>query len=216
MKEISLGVGQVLGEPGETVETVYFPSSAVISVVMAMEDGREVETASIGNESVAGLLSGLTGHAPVTRMYVQIAGGAIKLPAARLRARAIESPAFAELVLRSAQANAAQTEQSTACNALHHLSARLARWLLICQDRVDSPVMILTQEYMGVMAGALRSSISLTASEFKDAGLIRYSRGQVEILDRPRLEQRACECYRADRNIRAGLLSGRYNGVANR
>jgi CRP-like cAMP-binding protein len=215
MREVSLSAGQVLCEQGRLTELVYFPASAVISVVTAMEDGREVETASIGNEGVAGLLSALTDVPPRTRMYVQIPGAAISLPASRLRAQAIESVPFAQLVLRSAQANAAQTEQSAACNALHHLPARLARWLLICQDRVDSPVMTLTQDYMGVMAGALRSSISLTASEFKEAGLIRYSRGQLEILDRRGLEKRACECYRADRANRESLLFGDYHGVAN-
>jgi CRP-like cAMP-binding protein len=139
-------------------------------------------------------------------MYVQIPGGSISLPAAQLRTRTLDSPTLLTLILRHAQANAMQAEQSVACNAVHSLSARLARWLLICQDRVDSRVMPLTQDYMGVMVGALRSSISLTASEFKQAGLIHYSRGQVEILDRPGLERRACECYRADRANRENLL----------
>jgi CRP-like cAMP-binding protein len=206
MTEVALGVGQVLCEPGQSMEMVYFPSSAVISVVTVIADGRDFEVASIGHESVAGMLPALTGIAPVTRMYVQIPGGAISLPAAGLRARIHDSPTLLTLILRHAQANAMQAEQSVACNAVHPLPARLARWLLICQDRVDSPVMSLTQDYMGVMAGALRSSISLTASEFKQAGLIHYSRGQVEILDRPGLEHRACECYRVDRANRENLL----------
>jgi CRP-like cAMP-binding protein len=202
MKEGALASGQVLCEPGQAMDRVYFPSSAVISVVTVMQDGRDVETASIGHEGVAGLLSALTGISPATRMYVQMPGSAISLPAAALRDRVGESPALMKLSLRCAQATNMQTEQSVACNALHHLSARLARWLLICQDRVDSPIMILTQDYMGVMAGALRSSISIAASEFKRAGLIRYSRGLVEILDRAGLEDRACECYAKDRAVR--------------
>jgi CRP-like cAMP-binding protein len=184
------------------MERVYFPSSAVISVVTVMRDGRDVETASIGHESVAGLLSALTGIPPKTRMFVQLPGAAISLPSINLRNRVHESPVLMMLILRCAQASAMHTEQSVACNALHHLPARLARWLLISHDRVDSPRMILTQEYMGVMAGALRSSISIAASEFKSAGLIRYSRGSVEILDRDGLERRACECYETDRTVR--------------
>ncbi len=199
MKEVSLSVGQVLHEPGDEVDQVYFPSSAVLSVVTVMEDGRSVEASSIGYEGVGGLLPALTGLEIATRMFVQIPGGAISVPAPRLRALVSESPAALKLILRCIQAIGGQAEQSVACNALHALPGRLARWLLICQDRVDSSSMTLTQDYMGVMAGALRSSVSQTASEFKDAGLIRYSRGQVEILDRSGLERRACECYRADR-----------------
>ena len=199
MKEASLSAGQVLHEPGDVVDVVYFPSSAVLSVVTVMEDGRSVEASSVGYEGVGGLLPALTGAGTATRMFVQIPGAAITLPAARVRARVGESPALLKQILRYIQANASQAEQSVACNALHALPARLARWLLICQDRVDSPSMTLTQDYMGVMAGALRSSVSQAASEFKDSGLIRYSRGQVEILDRPGLERRACECYRVDR-----------------
>jgi CRP-like cAMP-binding protein len=206
MKETALGVGQGLCEPGQEMTSVYFPSSAVISVVTVMEDGRNVEVASVGYESVAGLLPALTETPPTTRMFVQIAGGAISLPTAVLRERTSQSPGLLKLVLRYAQATAAQAEQSTACNAVHVLPARLARWLLASQDRVDNPVMLLTQDYMGVMAGALRSSVSLAAGEFKEAGLIRYTRGQVEILDRPGLEKRACECYRADHAIRETLL----------
>ena len=206
MKEVSLGAGQVLHEPGDTVELVYFPSSAVVSVVTVMGDGRSVETASIGYEGVGVLLPALTGVPSESRMFAQIPGGAISLPAARLRARMNESPALLKLILRYIQANMAQAEQSVACNALHGLPARLARWLLICQDRVDSPSMTLTQDYMGVMAGALRSSVSLTASEFKESGLIHYSRGQVQILDRPGLERRACECHRADKAVMQALV----------
>jgi CRP-like cAMP-binding protein len=98
-------------------------------------------------------------------------------------------------ILQSTQAAAARVEQSAACCAVHSLAARLARWLLTCEDRVGRPTIALTQDDMGMMAGALRSSISLAASEFKHAGLIRYSRGHLEIVDRPGLERLACECY---------------------
>jgi CRP-like cAMP-binding protein len=205
LKEIALFGGETLCEPGQPMRSVYFPSSSAISIVAVMRDGRDVETASTGYEGVAGLLPALTHVAPLTRMFVQIGGGAISLPAERLDARARQSPALMDLILRFAQAGAAQAEQSAACYALHHLPARLARWLLLCADRVDRSTMMLTQDDMGVMAGALRSSISVTASEFKQMGLIRYTRGQVEILDRPGLERRACECYGINRTSRDEL-----------
>jgi CRP-like cAMP-binding protein len=199
LSETTLFGHETLCAPGEAISSVYFPSSSAISIVTVMSDGRDVETVSVGYEGVAGLLPALTGEAPSTRMFVQIGGGAVSLPADALRAHAVQSPSLMALALRFAQARAAQAEQSAACFALHHLPERLARWLLICEDRVDRPSLMLTQDDMGVMAGALRSSISVTASEFKEQGLIRYSRGLVEILDRPGLERRACECYSIDR-----------------
>lgn len=206
LKEIALFEGDRLGEAGDRVQSVYFPSSSAISIVTVMSDGRGVETASIGNEGVAGMLPALTQVAPSTRMEVQIGGGAISLPAETLRTRAHHSPSLMALILRLEQMRTAQADQAAACHALHHLPARLARWLLVCQDRVDRPNMVLTQDHMGVIAGALRSSISLIASEFKAQGLIHYSRGHLEIVDRPGLERQACECYHADRSS-GGVLT---------
>jgi CRP-like cAMP-binding protein len=119
----------------------------------------------------------------------------LSLPAAKLNAEAYRNPRFMDLVLQFVQAGLEEAKRCVACNALHRLPARLARWLLVSQDRVDRPLMMLTQDNMSMMTGALRSSISMTAGEFKQAGLITYSRGHVEILDRDRLERRACECY---------------------
>jgi CRP-like cAMP-binding protein len=207
LKEVALFGGEVLGEPHCLSPWVYFPSNSAISIVSVMSDGREVETTSIGYCGAAGLLPALTRVAPSSRMFVQIGGGAITLPADKLSERAARSPALMALILRSAQALSAQAERSAACYALHHLSARLARWLLICEDRVNRPQMELTQDHMGVMAGALRSSISLAASEFKEMGLIRYSRGHLEIVDRAGLERRACECYASDNTRREAILT---------
>ena len=198
LREIALFGGEILAEPGAPIRSVYFPSNSTISIVTIMSDGKDVETVSIGCESVAGLLPAVTRIAPTTRTRVQIGGGAVSLPD-KLRDRASQSPPLMALILRFAQDRAAQAEQSAACFALHSLPSRLARWLLICEDRVDRSTMLLTQDEMGVMAGALRSSISMLASDFKQQGLISYSRGHLQILDRPGLEARACECYRVDR-----------------
>jgi CRP-like cAMP-binding protein len=198
MREITLSDGQLLGAPGDAVERVYFPSSCAISSVAIMADGRGVETASVGFDGVAGLAHALTHEVQSTRMTALIGGAAYVLPANALRAQADRSPALMHLILRFLHAAVEQAEHSSACHAAHHLPARLARWLLICQDRVDRSMIPLTQDGMGMMTWALRSSVSMAASEFKDAGLIRYSRGQVEILNRDGLERLACECYRAD------------------
>jgi CRP-like cAMP-binding protein len=199
LREIALFGGEVLSDPNAPITSVYFPSNSTISIVTIMSDGREVETVSIGCESAAGLLPAVTHTAPTTCMRVQIGGGAISLPADKLCARAHRSAPLMALILQFAQDRSAQAEQSAACYALHSLPSRLARWLLVCEDRVDRSTMLLTQDEMGVMAGALRSSISMLASDFKRQGLISYSRGHLQILDRPRLEAQACECYAADR-----------------
>src|SRR5579863_5136095 len=198
LSEATLSRGQTLARPGDLVEFIHFPGSAAIGSAAVMSDGRAVETATIGYENVVGLLPGLTQMPSLSRIFVQIGGSAISLPADKLRERAAESPSLIALILRFAQAGAAQAEQSAACNALHPLSGRFARWLLTCDDRVDQATMTLTQGDLAVMCGALRSSISHTASDFKRDGLIGYSRGLIEILDRAGLEERACECYAVD------------------
>jgi CRP-like cAMP-binding protein len=203
---------QVLCEHDVRAASVYFPLDAVVSSLVVMDDGRDVETISVGFESAVGLLSALADAPQITRSYVQISGEAVAVPASAIRARVRESPALLTLVLRHALANAALTEQSAACNALHHLPARLARRLLNCQDRIQGPVMKLTQDYLSVATGALPSSISLKVSEFRDDGLIRYSRGVIQILDRKGLEGRACECYRAEGGVHRTLRRLHANG----
>lgn len=208
LSEVSLAAGASLCEADAFPDSVYFPSGALVSVAVLLADGREFETSSIGFEGVAGLLPCLTELPSKTRMYVQIGGGAFRLPAAQFRLRASQSPGLMRLILRHAQINSGQAEQTVACNGMHHLAERLARWLLISHDRTGTDTMLLTQDYMSVMVGALRSSISLTANGFKRDGLIDYSRGRVKILDREELERRACECYAADQANRF-LLIGR-------
>jgi CRP-like cAMP-binding protein len=199
MREVTLRVGQVLYEPGELIDVVYFPSTSVIAVVMTSKDGHDIQLSSAGYEGVAGLAQAVANQPPFTRLQVQIGGGAIAVPAAVLRAKSFSSAGLMALVLRFIKAAVDQSELTVACIASHQLAPRLARWLLTCGDRMNSSKIALTQEEMGMMAGALRGSISLTASELKGAGLIAYSRGHLEILDRPRLERLACECYRSHR-----------------
>jgi CRP-like cAMP-binding protein len=207
LQEVALGAGQLLCDAGDLPDSVYFPSNCVISTVTLLRDGRAFEVSSAGYEGVANLFPILTGIPPQTRTFVQIPGTAFRLPAPVLRAHLDLNPSMMKHVLAYLQINHAQAERTIACNAVHPLPARLARWLLISNDRVDIPVMALTQDYMCVMAGALRSSISLTASGFKRDGLVTYSRGQIKILDRPGLEKRACECYQSDQDDLVRLLA---------
>jgi len=196
MKEATWGPGLGLYEVGGPVKHAHFPSSAGLSVVTVMADGTEVECATVGYEGAVGLLPALSGAPSTNRTYVQLTGSGISISAAALRARATESPRLLELLLRSAQTLIAQEEQSVACNALHVIERRLARWLLICHDRLSVPVLPITQEYLAIMLGVQRTTVNGAAGVLRGEGLIRYSRGQLEILDREALEQRSCECYR--------------------
>lgn len=207
MREVALCDGQCLANPGDLAEWVYFPGSCSISFVVMTTDDRMVETSSVGYEGVAALANAVTDEAHRARMLATIGGGAMALPASDLRTRADQSPVLMRLVLKFMGDSIERARRVAACHAAHTLSARLARWLLTCQDRVDRPNIRLTQEGMGLMAGTLRSSISLTAGAFKDSGLISYSRGTVEILDRPRLESLACDCYRMEAGDRFGFAA---------
>ena len=195
LTEVALLAGQVLHPAGEMIDMVYFPSSAVVSVVTPTLDGRSVESATVGFESLAGLSAALSGEPSGSRVFTQVGGGAIRLPAARLRDRALESPSLMQLLLRHMDAGICQAQQSVACNALHDAGPRLARWLLMTQDRVAGPVIPLTQEYLAIMLGVQRTTVTLVASALKRAGLIKYRRGVITILDRDGLERESCECY---------------------
>lgn len=207
MREVTWGPGELLYEVSGPVDAAHFPSSAGLSVVSVMADGAAVECATVGSESAVGLLPALSGGVSSNRTFVQLAGSGISIPAAALRKRAVENPSLFDVLLRYAQVVIAQEEQSVACNALHDAEPRLARWILLNQDRLATRVLPLTQDYLAVMLGVQRTTVSAAASQLRDEGLIRYSRGQLEILDRPGLEGRACECYDALRRLHTRLLA---------
>ena len=196
LKEVTFTRGQVLFEPADPVDTLYFPSSACISVVTVMRDGGTYETATIGRESVVGMLDVLTRQPATSRAFIQIAGSGLSLPASNFRARLHVSPSLLHLVFAHARAIARQAEISAACNLAHPAENRLARWILMTQDRVGADRFDLTQDYMAIMTGVQRSTVSVMASRLKKEGVIDYSRGSVSIRDRTALRDRACECYR--------------------
>jgi len=199
---VSLNSGDILYEPGYPVDWLYFPNTAVLSVVTVMNDGRTVESDTVGYESVVGVLCALGENCCVSRTFTQIPGFAVRLSAARLRRQADQSAALRHLLIRHAQANLAQAHQSVACNALHGLNERLCRWLLMSHDRTASDRVQLTQQYLATMLGVQRTSVTETLGELADKGLIQQGRGWIQILDRGRMEALVCECYHA---VRANL-----------
>ena len=210
-KLVSLASGDVLFEPEQQAERIYFPNTAVLSVIMVMEDGRTVETDTVGNESAVGILAALGASMTVDRTVAQIPGTAVVAPASRVRQVCDDSRTLRTLLLRHTQINLAQAHQSVACNALHGVEQRLCRWLLASQDRTDRDVVEITQQFLATMVGVQRTTITQTLRDFTLAGLIRQGRGCIEIVDRRRMEARACECYAAVRATADRVAGARFD-----
>ncbi len=190
---------KILSEPGGDVDTVYFPVGAVLSVLNMMEDGRCVESSTIGREGAFGLIHAMGAPVSLNRVVVQVRGDCLTIPAEPFRQAALESPPLLNMVVRHIQAELAQTGQGVACNALHEVEPRLCRWLLMTQDRMvgDVEIVPLTHEYLALMLGIHRTSVTVAARALQRRGLIDYARGKIHILSREGLEQGACECYAA-------------------
>ena len=209
--EVSLPLGQTLHEPGDKIETVYFPTQAMISQVSVMEDGSMVEVGIVGNDGIVGYPVYLGGSYTNTRAMVQIEGTALKLDANLLKAEFDRSPPLQRLLLLYTQAFLAQVSQTAACNRFHPTEERLARWLLQSQDFAASDQLYLTQDFLSNMLGIRRASVTVAAGTLQQAGMIRYNRGRIVILDRTALEATTCECYeivRQEYDRLLGLLEG--------
>lgn len=195
LEDVRIQSGQVITGPNEKFEYAYFPKRGVISVCAMIEDGAQVEVGVIGNEGMCGLplLFG-TDSVPLMAM-VRIPNGAVRMKAEAFKSVLKESPFLHQSLMHYAQAFYVQAAQTAACNRLHPIAGRLARWLLMCQDRTQSDLLQLTHEFMGVMLGVRRAGVSEAATRLKADGLIDYQRGLVRVLDRGRLEASTCECY---------------------
>lgn len=205
---VMLAQNFVANEADTEVAMVYFPVGAVLSVISLMENGQGIETCTVGRENAYGLAAALGSTWAPERVICQVAGPSFQIPLARVKAAAAASPGLRELFMRFVQAGHAQTAQSVACNVTHSLEARLCRWLLMSQDRAGLRILPLTHEFIGFMLGVQRSTVTIAARSLQAAGLIRYKRGNIEILDREGLEAGACECY-AVVNHKHGRLLGR-------
>ncbi len=196
IEPVQLSLKLVIEEPGQPVEYVWFPHSGVVSIVSEMEDGGTVEVATVGREGFVGLPLVLDARAMPYRTFTQVPGEGERIPAAAFTALLPSLPTLHRLMLRYAMTLVTQIAQGSACNRLHPVEARCARWLLMTHDRVDSDAFPLTQEFLSQMLGVTRPSVSIAAGMLQRAGLIHYARGVVRILDRPGLEAASCECYR--------------------
>lgn len=184
---------------GGPMTYAVFPTTAVLSFTTELEDGRLVETHTVGREAFAGVAALLGATRSPFHVVAQVRGGALQLPVADLAALASESAVFRDRANGLAVCMMSAMSQSAACLAFHSVSARCARWLLATADRVDANRFELTQDYLATMLGVHRATVTVAAGQLQNAGLIRYRRGQVEILDRELLEQATCECYAAIR-----------------
>lgn len=192
---VDLRARERLAEPGRVIEAVYFPHDAVLSMAAVDRGGGAVEVGSVGCEGMTGLPVLLGAEQSTSRVGVQIGGQAERMEAAVLRREASRNVQFGRLLHLYVQAFMTQVAQSTACNRLHSAEQRLARWLLICRDRVGRDELPITQETMALMLAVRRATVTEAAGALQRQGLIRYRRGVVVIMDRPRLEAATCECY---------------------
>jgi len=195
MKKVSLKSGQTLHEPGKKITDVYFPVDAVVSLVIRMNDGEAAEVATIGKEGFVGVSLLLGGDHSTTHVFTQIPGEALRMPVAPFQRQIGPGGAFNGILRRYAQAYLTQVAQTAACNRLHPVEERLCRWILMTHDRTGLDNLPLTQEFLAVMLGVHRPTVSMTAGILQKAGLIRYRRGNVQVLDRAGLEASCCECY---------------------
>jgi CRP-like cAMP-binding protein len=196
LKRVSLKQGTILHHPGETIKDLYFPIDCLLSITITMNNGSTSEAGMAGNREVVGVNAFMGGRETTQTEYiVQIAGSAIKADAQPLLEEFDRNKDLRDVLLRYTQALIAQISQTTACNSLHVLDQRLARWLLEAQDRVDSKDLKLTQEFLGHMLGVRRAGVTQAAQKLQERGLIRYYRGHVQILDQQGLEAAACECF---------------------
>ena len=195
LRTVTLERGAMLHDAAEEIERVYFPHNGMVSLVAVMQSGATIETATIGRAGVIGASAGLGAKHSVGRAIVQLPGTAAWLSASQFHAAANGSQAIRDLIVRYNNLLLAQVQQSVACHALHTMEARLCRWLLQTRDCIDGDAILLTQEFLGQMLGVRRTTVTIAARLLLSAGLIRYRRGLIQIVDRPKLEKLSCECY---------------------
>ncbi len=195
LEPVALALGDVVYEPGERPDHVYFPTECVVSLVYTMEDGRTAEMGLVGNEGVVGIALFMGGETTPNQAVVQVAGGALRMKAAVLRAEFRRGGPVQIALLRYTQALITQISQTAVCNRLHPVEQRLCRWLLLTRDRVSTDELLMTQEFIAHMLGVRREGVAEAAHHLQEAGLIRYARGHITVLDRKGLEAAVCECY---------------------
>jgi CRP-like cAMP-binding protein len=195
LERVELSLGQVLYESGVTPSHVYFPVTAIVSLLYVLENGASAEIAVIGNEGILGISLFMGGDSASSRAVVQSAGEGYRLQAQVLKDEFDQTGPVVHLLLRYTQALITQMAQTAVCNRLHSLDQQLCRWLLLSLDRLQGRELVMTQELIANMLGVRREGVTEGAMKLQQAGLIRYSRGHITVLDRAALEKRSCECY---------------------
>jgi CRP-like cAMP-binding protein len=209
LEHVELRLGHVLYEAGDTLSHVYFPTTAIVSLLYVMHSGESAEIAVVGNEGVIGVSLFMGGESTSSRARVQSAGGAFRLPAALMKEEFSRGGPVLHLLLRYTQALMTQMVQTAACNKHHALDQQLCRWLLLSLDRLPSPEMRMTQELIANMLGVNDATAMEGAQTLQSAGLIDYEQGRIRVLNRAGLEKRSCECYGVVRKEYARLLPNR-------
>ncbi|MBR0695542.1 Crp/Fnr family transcriptional regulator [Bradyrhizobium lablabi] len=195
LETVELTKDATLADAGSPVQRVYLPHSGIVSMMISLSDGQSVEVATIGHDSIVGGSAALYGGPLLTHAIVVVPGTASMLPAEDFRAAADRSSTFRTLAALHEQTLLAQTQQAVACGISHPVEARLSRWLLRARDLCGSERLPLTQEMLAQMIGVRRNAISIVAHAFQQAGILRYSRGRIDITDIDGLRKAACECY---------------------
>ena len=202
LTDFAMQHGTTLHVPAQPIEHVYFPTVGMVSLLALMKSGDEIETAIVGNDGVVGASVGIDGAQAATLATVQIPGQALRLPVSNFLDQYRDSVTFRTVINRFQHLLFLNAQQSAACHALHNVEARFCRWLLQSQDLTQKDDIPLTHEFLSHMLGVQRTSVSLSAQTLQKAGLIRYSRGRIKILNRVGLEDAACECYATIRDYK--------------
>jgi CRP-like cAMP-binding protein len=192
---VEMPLGEVLYESGGTLSHVYFPTTAIVSLLYVMENGASAEIAVVGNEGLVGVSLFMGGESTPSRAVVQSAGQGIRLEARSMKNEFNRAGPTLHLLLRYTQALITQMAQTAVCNRHHSVDQQLCRWLLLSLDRLEGDELVMTQELIANMLGVRREGVTEAALSLQQAGLIRYARGHITVLDRAGLEKRTCECY---------------------
>ena len=195
LESVSLPLGQVLYESGDTLSHVYFPTTAIVSLLYVMENGASAEIAVVGKEGIVGISLFMGGESTPSRAVVQSAGHGFRLKAQMMKEEFNRAGPVLHLLLRYTQALITQMSQTAVCNRHHSLDQQLCRWLLLSLDRLEGNQLVMTQELIANMLGVRREGVTEGALKLQHAGLIQYARGHITVLDRAALEERSCECY---------------------
>ena len=195
LKLTPMPLASVLYESGSQLEHVYFPTDCIVSLLYLMKDGHSAEIAVVGNEGLVGISLFMGGETTPSRALVQSAGHAFRLSAEVMKEEFGRGAMLQHLLLRYTQALITQMSQTAVCNRHHDVEQQLCRWLLLRLDRLSTSELITTQDLIATMLGVRREAVTEAAGKLQDAGLIRYARGHITVLDRPGLQSKVCECY---------------------